>query len=113
MDSQQELVQLMREQNELIKRYLWRLRFSLLGLLLLTTGIAIGLGVVTYQQRSQRNVPTPALFSVPTAIRGYAPIPLPASPAPVRIVTQRSVLPDGREVYEQRTVQDDPGTAVK
>lgn len=50
MDDQlQELINLQREQNQLLKKYLWRLRFSLLGLLLLTTATAIGLGVVVHQ----------------------------------------------------------------
>jgi hypothetical protein len=60
MDDQlKELVNLQREQNQLLKRYLWRLRFSLLSLLLITTATAVGLGFVIYQDRSKVNPPTP------------------------------------------------------
>jgi hypothetical protein len=60
MDEQlKELVNLQREQNQLLKRYLWRLRFSLLSLLLITTATAVGLGFVIYQRRSNVNPPTP------------------------------------------------------
>lgn len=53
MDNQlQQLIDLQKEQNALLKKYLWRLRFSLLTLLLLTTGTAIGLGALTYSLRS-------------------------------------------------------------
>jgi hypothetical protein len=61
MDDQlHQLVELQKEQNELLRRYLWRLRFSLLGLLLMTTAIAIGLGFVAYRTRPQALTPTPA-----------------------------------------------------
>jgi hypothetical protein len=97
MDTQQEMVQLLREQNELLKRYLWRLRFSLLGLLLLTTAIAVGLGVYAYRQRSPGVIPTASsYYSPPTGFRS----------APVRIVTEERTLPDGKVIYEQRAVED-------
>jgi hypothetical protein len=72
MDDQlQQLINLQREQNELLKKHLWRLRFSLLSLLLLTTATAIGLGVVVWQ--------LPTRFSAPTApgatIRWVQPVP--------------------------------------
>jgi hypothetical protein len=67
MDEQlQQLIQLQAEQNQLLRRYLWRVRFSLFGLLLMTTAVAIGLGIVAYNTRTQ----TP-----------------PFVPAPVRVVT--------------------------
>jgi hypothetical protein len=47
----QQLIDLQKEQNALLKKHLWRLRFSLLTLLLLTTGTAIGLGVLSYNLR--------------------------------------------------------------
>jgi hypothetical protein len=73
MDDQlQELIDLQREQNHLLKRYLWRLRFSLLGLLLMTTATAIGLGVMVYQTRPR--TPSPPFAPV----RG----PIPAMPKP-------------------------------
>ena len=45
-DLVRELVDLQREQNALLKKHLWRLRFSLLTLLLLTTASAVCLGIV-------------------------------------------------------------------
>jgi hypothetical protein len=58
-DQLTELVNLQREQNQLLKRYLWRLRFSLLSLLLITTATAVGLGFVIHQGRSKVARPTP------------------------------------------------------
>ncbi len=70
MDDQlTQLVELQREQNALLKRYLWRLRFSLLGLLLLTTATSIGLGLVIYQTR---NAVTPVFPQTATPIT-YSP----------------------------------------
>jgi hypothetical protein len=108
MDSAQELVQLMREQNELLKRYLWRLRFSLLGLLLLTTGIAFGLGIVAYKQQSQTIGPSASVVSSAPYYPSWSPAP------PARVVTEKIRLPNGEEVTQQRVVQDDsPGPAAK
>jgi hypothetical protein len=60
MDDQlQQLIELQKEQNQLLKRYLWRLRFSLLSLLLLTTITAIGLGVFVYREETRVNAPIP------------------------------------------------------
>jgi hypothetical protein len=68
MDAQlQQLIELQQEQNQLLKRHLWRLRFSLLGLLIMTTILAVVLGIVAYQTR-RRTVTLPP--------------PLPNSPAP-------------------------------
>jgi hypothetical protein len=54
-----------KEQTELLRRYLWRFRFSLLSLLLLTTGTAVGLGALAYQNHKQS-----AATVVPTAATG-------------------------------------------
>jgi hypothetical protein len=52
MDAQlQQLIELQTEQNQLLKKHLWRFRFSLLTLLVLTTGICICLGVMMYSQK--------------------------------------------------------------
>jgi hypothetical protein len=52
MDDQlQQIIELHKEQNQLLKRYLWRLRFSLLGLLLLMTISCVGLGMIVYKLR--------------------------------------------------------------
>ena len=48
-----ELIELQREQNALLKKHLWRLRFSLLTLLLLTTASAICLGIIMVRLRNQ------------------------------------------------------------
>jgi hypothetical protein len=59
MDEQlQQLIELQKEQNQLLRKHLWRLRFSLMTLLLLTTATAVGLGIVAYQTRQK--VFTPA-----------------------------------------------------
>ena len=65
MDDQliKELVAGQKEQTELLRRYLWRLRFSLLGLFLLMTGTAIGLGILVYEIRPKPLTAAPT-FSV-------------------------------------------------
>jgi hypothetical protein len=62
MDDQllRELIDLQKEENQLLKRYLWRLRFSLLSLLLLTTVTAIGLGILVFK-RQPKVIPTPTI----------------------------------------------------
>jgi hypothetical protein len=47
-----ELIAGQKEQTELMRRYLWRLRFSLLSLLLLMTVTAIGMGALVYRTKS-------------------------------------------------------------
>jgi hypothetical protein len=60
MDDQlQELINLQREQNQLLKKYLWRFRFSLLTLLLLMTITAAGLGFLVYQDRARSKATRP------------------------------------------------------
>jgi len=53
MDDQllRELIAGQKEQTELFRRYLWRMRFSLLGLLLLMTITCVGLGILVYELR--------------------------------------------------------------
>jgi hypothetical protein len=76
MDDQlQQLINLQREQNELLKKHLWRLRFSLFSLLLLTTATAVGLGFLAWQFQAKFSAPT---TPGPT-IRW--PQPVPAGPA--------------------------------
>lgn len=59
MDEQlQQLIDLQKEQNQLLKRHLARLRFSLATLLLLTTVSCIALGCVAYQTRRAAPLPT-------------------------------------------------------
>jgi|SRR4051812_26358590 hypothetical protein len=52
MDAQlQQIIELQTQQNQLLEKYLWRIRFSLLTLLLLTTAICCGLGFLVYKQQ--------------------------------------------------------------
>ena len=63
MDGQlQELINLQKEQNQLLKKYLWRFRFSLLFLMVLTTAIAVGLGLLAYQDKQ------PTATTMPTTV---------------------------------------------
>ena len=58
-----QLLAAQKEQTELLRRYLWRFRFSLLSLLLLTTATAVGLGALAYQNHKQAwaTAPPPAM----------------------------------------------------
>lgn len=75
-----EIAALQKEQNELLRRYLWRLRFSLLTMLLITTATAVMLGI--YVIRTKSLAPT-----VPATYRpfgGYGPtLPVPSTPSGV------------------------------
>jgi hypothetical protein len=62
----QQLIELQTEQNELLKRYLWRIRFSLAALLLLTTALCCGMGFVAYRQNA-------APFATPAKTTTVAP----------------------------------------
>jgi hypothetical protein len=69
----QQLIDLQTEQNQLLKRYLWRIRFSLLGLLLMTTAVAIGLGFVAYHTRPHTAKPAPPVqYILPQPVRAPA-----------------------------------------
>jgi hypothetical protein len=83
MDEQlQQLIDLQKEQVELLKKHLWRLRYSLSTLLLLTTGSCIALGYVAYWIRTS-SIPVPVYYSNPTPVRvGVAGEPAPPIPTP-------------------------------
>jgi hypothetical protein len=52
MDNQlQELIELQKEQNQLLRKHLTRIRFSLWALLILTTLTGVGLGIGVYMIR--------------------------------------------------------------
>ena len=53
-----ELIRGQKEQTELLRKHLGRLRFSMRALLLLMTATACGLGYVAYVQRSNNTTPT-------------------------------------------------------
>src|SRR6476646_8118613 len=78
-----ELVELQREQNQLFRRYLWRLRFSLLSLLLLMTATAVYFGFIAANGRS--NIPTPATTTAPPTLVIPTRIPGAGGPRPVPI----------------------------
>src|SRR2546430_1791806 len=65
MDDQliRELITGQKEQTELLRKYLWRFRFSLLSLLLLTTATAVGLGILVYENRTK---PAPVTATITT-----------------------------------------------
>lgn len=71
----EKLVQLQEEQNQLLKKHLTRIRFSLWSLLVLTTlmGISLGLGVYFTRPKTAAAVPATAAFV------SYPPPPIPSS----------------------------------
>lgn len=74
----EKLVQLQEEQNQLLRKHLTRIRFSLWSLLVLTTlmGVLLGLGV--YLTRPQSG-PTTMTLAIPP-IYNSAPVKPPAMP---------------------------------
>src|SRR4051794_37892039 len=89
MDAQlQQLIELQTKQNQLLERYLWRFRFSLMALLLLTTGICCCLGFVIYTQQTDRaargTVVTRGGVTFPPVY--YAPTPVPTKSAQMQPV---------------------------
>ena len=82
MDSQlQELIELQKEQNQLLKKHLTRIRFSLWALLILTTltGIGLGIGVYLIRPVSRPVFMPPA--PLPNTFRNTVP---PMTPSPYR-----------------------------
>ena len=84
MDEQlQQLIELQREQNQLLKRHLVRLRFSLATLLVLTTVACLALGYVSYRMRGAiYPVPAPRTLgpAPPTPLSFNSPPVVPAQP---------------------------------
>jgi hypothetical protein len=76
MTEQQQIIELLKEQNELLKRHLWRLRFSLLFLMLMTTALCLGLGFIVYQARPKPAAPVFAPVT-PNPLWGPTPTPTP------------------------------------
>lgn len=77
----QQLIDLQKEQNELLRRHLLRLRFSLAALLVLTTVCCLALGYVTYQIRDAgRPIPASQFFPQPNPRRGGGGIMYPGGP---------------------------------
>jgi hypothetical protein len=78
MDNQlQRLVELQMEQNELLKRHLVRLKFSLMSLLLLTTATCCGLGFLTWLHYHPSIYPlsTPTVYVAPAPYGNVQPAP--------------------------------------
>src|SRR5690348_16822183 len=77
MDHQELVVELLAEQNELLKKHLARLKFSLMTLMLLTTAICCALGFIIWSQQNS------AMRIVPAARISYPPVYVaPAMPTP-------------------------------
>lgn len=104
MDTQQQIIELLAEQNQLLKKYLWRVRFSLSALLLLTTGVAILLGVVAYRQHTARAA---AAVVVPTAFVGPVPPVLPPN-SPASPYQYLLPIPAGGSGQAQPVLTDPP-----
>jgi hypothetical protein len=84
MDNQlQELIELQKEQNQLLKKHLTRIRFSLWALLMLMTLTGVGLGVGVYLTRPKPTAVLPPLpnsyFMAPSS--GTLQLVSPPSPA--------------------------------
>src|SRR6478752_3895909 len=68
MDAQlQRLIELQTKQNQLLERYLWRIRFSLITLLLLTTAICCCLGFIIYEQQTNPGAVPKVMKTITTA----------------------------------------------
>jgi hypothetical protein len=76
-----ELIDLQKEENQLLKKYLWRLRFSLLSLLLLTTATAVGLGFLVYEQKTKVTKVTQPAPTTPTGVYSVWSAPTPTLPS--------------------------------
>jgi hypothetical protein len=83
----EKLVQLQEEQNQLLKKHLTRVRFSLWSLLVLTTlmGISLGVGVYLTRPPATAATPQPAMaasslpviydnIEPPVSVPRYAPV---------------------------------------
>jgi hypothetical protein len=81
MDDQlfRELIAGQKEQTELLRRYLWRFRFSLMTILLLMTCVCVGLGFLVYRQNQAVVGPIPTATFQPTLPNSF----VPAMPYPV------------------------------
>ncbi len=100
-----ELIAAQKEQTELLRQFLTRVRFSLLSLLLLTTGIAIVLGVVAYRQHTAR---TAAAVAVPTGFGGPVQPALPPNYSPAATYQFTPVIPASVSGQAQPVLTDPP-----
>jgi hypothetical protein len=88
MDAQlKELIELQREQNQLLKKYLWRFRFSLLTLLLLTTATCCCLGFMIYRQQRGGSLSTASAPVLPSPAGTYTATPVWLGPPRTRAGT--------------------------
>jgi hypothetical protein len=97
----QQLIDLQREQNQLLKTHLWRLRFSLATLLLLTTGACIVLGYMAYRIRTASFPVALPAGPVPVFAAPYSAPPVVGQPIPP-MPTKR--MPDGT-IYAEPAVR--------
>lgn len=87
MDNQTRVVELLTEQNELLKKHLARLKFSLMSLLLMMTATCCGLGFLVWARFNPRIYPAPvsgpSTYVPPSATISYPPAYVsPAMPTP-------------------------------
>jgi hypothetical protein len=94
MDDQllRELIAGQKEQTELLRRYLWRFRFSLMTILLLMTCVCVGLGFLVYRQNSAvggptrtatiQLLPTPRILPSPISSNTFVPVQPTYQPVP-------------------------------
>src|SRR5262245_8367237 len=95
MDAQlQQIIELQTKQNQLLERYLWRIRFSLLSLLVLTTVMCCGLGFLIYSQR-HTGTSTATAFPAPPPVFPAGTTVMATPPAP----TMHSYLRDRRMTW--------------
>jgi hypothetical protein len=92
-----QILEAQKQQNAFLQRYLWRLRFSLLSLLLLMSVLAVGLGFVAFTNKP--TAPAAPVAAPPVAAPRVA-VPPPAvfvphpAPSRYRYRAQEPILPD-------------------
>ena len=95
----QELIELQKEQNQLLRKHLTRIRFSLWALLLLTTFTSTALGIYAYTNRSQQRAAAPqpagAYFRPTPALPMQPPVDSPVLGAPRVDQSSREWLSQG------------------
>ena len=88
VDLVQEMVNLQKQQNDLLGRHLTRIKFSLWSLFLLMTFICLGLGATFYvsaKQSRTKATPMPASPFTPTPSNPYRNYQTPPNPSPFKV----------------------------
>lgn len=85
-----------KDQNDLLRKNLGRIRFSLRTLLILTTMLAIGMGIIVFLNKRQPGIPT-----------GLVPLPNPTTQSPYNPTGNPYTnlnLPDQRYAYPNQSL---------